>query len=219
MPPPPCFAWSPSPASFHYAGADKQTMTHLLHQGTGKKLARCAYRGPGVRRRHRQDLPPRLPLEVARYVPRPALEAELRIAAAAPRFAARPQWTQPPELEHVAIVTPQRRLFGAEPRRIVLGSLLLRRVFVHAVHRSGVQPTSAPFILPREAGKGDRPKGGGRGVGKDDARRASGDSARPLHHASHGPPPPLRFTTRGRISERILATRMRARVLRKCRVG
>ncbi len=29
----------------------------------------------------------------------------------------------------------------------------------------------------------------------------------PLHHASHGPPPPLRFTARGRISEIVLATR------------
>jgi putative ABC transport system substrate-binding protein len=44
------------------------------------------------------------------------------------------------------------------------------------------------FILPRVAGKGNRPKGGGRGVG----REARIDAARPLHHASHGPPPPLR---------------------------
>ena len=30
---------------------------------------------------------------------------------------------------------------------------------------------------------------------------------RPLHHAPHGPPPPLRFTPRGRISDIVLATR------------
>jgi hypothetical protein len=128
-----------SPAPFHYAGEDEQIRLPC----TGKKLARCAYRGSGVRRRHRQDLPPRLPLQLPRYFPHPALEAHLRIAAAAPRFAARPQGTQPPELEHVAIVTPQRRLLGAEPRRIVLGSLFLRRVFVHGVLSSG----DAPLLL------------------------------------------------------------------------
>ncbi len=41
-------------------------------------------------------------------------------------------------------------------------------------------------ILPRKAGEGDRPKGGGRGDGRD----ACSTAARPLHHASHGPPPP-----------------------------
>src|ERR1700683_5130340 len=30
---------------------------------------------------------------------------------------------------------------------------------------------------------------------------------RPLYHASHGPPPPLRFTARGRISNLVLAMR------------
>ncbi len=42
------------------------------------------------------------------------------------------------------------------------------------------------IIRPRDAGVGDRPKGGGRGVGQD---TCSG-IARPLHHASHRPPPP-----------------------------
>ena len=67
--------------------------------------------------------------------------------------------------------------------------------------------TRSFFILPREAGKGDRAQRGGRGDGKDDAHRASGRSARPLHHASHGPPPPLRFAPRGRITVIVLATR------------
>ena len=47
------------------------------------------------------------------------------------------------------------------------------------------------------------PQGGGRGVGL----AASVEAACPLHHPSGGPPPPLRFTARGRINEIVLATR------------
>ena len=36
-----------------------------------------------------------------------------------------------------------------------------------------------------------------------------GTSACPLHHASHGPPPPLRCATRWRINDIVLATPMR----------
>jgi hypothetical protein len=54
---------------------------------------------------------------------------------------------------------------------------------------------SGSFILPREAGKGDRAQGGGRGVGLTARSTAAG----PLHHPSGGPPPPIRFTTRGRM--------------------
>jgi hypothetical protein len=42
-------------------------------------------------------------------------------------------------------------------------------------------------------------------VGRD----ASSIAACPPHHASHGPPPPLRSTARGRISNILLATRQR----------
>jgi urease accessory protein len=42
-------------------------------------------------------------------------------------------------------------------------------------------------VLPRKAGEGDRPNGGGGGVGYEGALTA----ARPLHHASHGSLPPL----------------------------
>jgi urease accessory protein len=44
----------------------------------------------------------------------------------------------------------------------------------------------AKAILPRKAGEGNRPKGGGGGISHEGSLRA----ARPLHHASHGPPPP-----------------------------
>jgi hypothetical protein len=52
------------------------------------------------------------------------------------------------------------------------------------------------LILPREAGEGDRTQRGG---GGDPRRRALG---RPLHHASHGPPPPS-LSRRGRITRRL----------------
>ena len=71
------------------------------------------------------------------------------------------------------------------------------------------------FILPREAGKGT-------------ARRAvEGALAAPLAQALHapstaqtrGPPPPLHFTTRWRISERVPATRSAPEACEKCTVG
>src|SRR6202522_879090 len=49
---------------------------------------------------------------------------------------------------------------------------------------------------PRSGEGGPRFWRGGRGVGGE----ANLSAVRPLHHASHGPPPPLRFTTRGRKS-------------------
>ena len=51
------------------------------------------------------------------------------------------------------------------------------------------------FSSPVGAGEGDRSEGGGRGVGDEDSLQA----ACPLHHASHGPPPPLRYAPRGRM--------------------
>ena len=51
-------------------------------------------------------------------------------------------------------------------------------------------------LLPREAGKGDRPKGGGRGVSLASRSAAAG----PLHHTSCGPPPP--HFVRGRMHRR-----------------
>jgi hypothetical protein len=191
-----CFASLAMTTAF---GRSFAHFTHPLNQATGKKLARGAFGGSGVRRRRFQNLPPRLPLQLPWYFPHPALEAELRIAAAAPRFAARPQRTQPPELEHVAIVPPQRRLLSAEPRRIFLGGLLLRRVFVHGVPDSSSCPAKR-----------------GRGTALRNSV-VEGASAAPLAQSPHapstarvrGPPPPLRFTTRGRISERIPATQMR----------
>ncbi len=62
------------------------------------------------------------------------------------------------------------------------------------------------FPAPRKRGRGDRPKGGGRGNGGEAGRNA----ARPLHHASRGPPPPL---LRGRIST-APSRRTRSRVIR-----
>jgi hypothetical protein len=56
-----------------------------------------------------------------------------------------------------------------------------------------VRPTSVLFILPREAGKGDR-----RRRWKGRRRRSELPSTHPLHHALDGPPPPLRFTSQGR---------------------
>ena len=60
------------------------------------------------------------------------------------------------------------------------------------------------------------PQGGGRGV----SLAASVEAARPLHHPSGGPPPPLRFTARGRINEIVLATRSRPSLLQppRCKV-
>src|ERR1700691_5876826 len=51
---------------------------------------------------------------------------------------------------------------------------------------------------------------GGRGAGLDDspATKATRRVGRPLHHASHGPPPPL---SRGRIREGVLAARLSVR--------
>jgi hypothetical protein len=43
--------------------------------------------------------------------------------------------------------------------------------------------TTVALDPPREAGRGDRPQGGGGGQPRRPAFR-------PLHHASHGPPPP-----------------------------
>ena len=45
----------------------------------------------------------------------------------------------------------------------------------------------------RETGEGDRPKGGGGDAGRDElhSAKATRGVRRPLHHASHGPPPPL----------------------------
>src|SRR5208282_6738006 len=85
---------------------------------------------------------------------------------------------------------------------------------------SGSEPTAnfialpcAVHILLREAGKGDRPKGGGRGVGREDNLFA----ARPLHNASHGPPPPLRFAPRGRKNYvRPVSFRAASRWLKLC---
>ena len=50
---------------------------------------------------------------------------------------------------------------------------------------------------PAKAGRGDRPKGGGRGAGLAEflSTKVKRRVERPLHHASHGPPPPL---SRGR---------------------
>jgi general secretion pathway protein H len=52
-------------------------------------------------------------------------------------------------------------------------------------------------ILPRAAGEGNRPPGPAFGRPEDRLRRWRGriegrGGVRPLHHASHGPPPPLR---------------------------
>ena len=58
------------------------------------------------------------------------------------------------------------------------------------------------------SGKGDRLPGGGRAWAAT-SRMAAG----PLHHASYGPPPPLRFTARVRINNTVLATRSCARAL------
>jgi hypothetical protein len=56
-----------------------------------------------------------------------------------------------------------------------------------------------PFLIPpRAAGRGDRTKCGGRG----DCLTVGLSAACPLHHTSCGPPPPLRFAARGRISVR-----------------
>jgi hypothetical protein len=75
---------------------------------------------------------------------------------------------------------------------------------VHRAHESGETRLSCPA----KAGKGDHPKGGGRGVELNDtlSTTAKRRVRRPLHHASHGPPPPL---SRGRISAPVLAARMR----------
>jgi hypothetical protein len=59
------------------------------------------------------------------------------------------------------------------------------------------------------SGEGEPPAGRWKGMGGNASRMAAG----PLHHASHGPPPPLRFTARVRISNTVLATRSCARAL------
>jgi hypothetical protein len=59
------------------------------------------------------------------------------------------------------------------------------------------------------SGKGDRLPGGGRAWAATPAAWRQG----PLHHASYGPPPPLRFTARVRINNTVLATRSCARAL------
>ena len=56
----------------------------------------------------------------------------------------------------------------------------------------------AALSSPTSAGEGARPKGGGEGRGAEDLLQPPS----PLHHASHGPPPPL---TRGRIGAPRLA--------------
>jgi hypothetical protein len=59
---------------------------------------------------------------------------------------------------------------------------------------------------PALAGKGDRlaQQGGGRGVGRNDtlATTAERRVRRPLHHASHGPPPPLARGRKGKKKRR-----------------
>jgi hypothetical protein len=59
------------------------------------------------------------------------------------------------------------------------------------------------------SGEGEPPAGRWKGMGGNASPMAAG----PLHHASHGLPPPLRFTARMRISNTVLATRSCARAL------
>ena len=62
-----------------------------------------------------------------------------------------------------------------------------------------------PFLIPPRAAGRDRTKCGGRG----DCLTVGLSAACPLHHTSCGPPPPLRFAARGRISVRHCEERLR----------
>src|SRR5208282_3561879 len=50
----------------------------------------------------------------------------------------------------------------------------------------------ASFILPHASGGGGPRPRGGKGVGLNNSHAANAKRPRPLHHAPHGPPPPLR---------------------------
>ena len=62
--------------------------------------------------------------------------------------------------------------------------------FVRKIRSREAPPTSRPAV----AGRGDRAERGGRGAGRDDpsATTTKLHLRSPLHHASRGPPPPLR---------------------------
>jgi len=123
---------------------------------------------------------------------------------------------------------PQRQRFGVEALDRRERGFPLRRFVVRCpalpeqpaparfslppfFHASRRFPSCAPSSRPATAGRGDHPqlaqqaKDGGRGVG----RVATSSAACPLHHPSGGPPPPLRFTTRGRTNKFVLAAHPR----------
>ena len=190
-----------------------------LHvKATRKKLACRALGRAGIRRRRRQDLLPRLPLDFAWDLLLAPLQAGILIAAAGSRFAARLERTGPPKFENVAILALQHRLLGIEPRQILLGCRLCGCFLT----QGGIfRPRDAlSSSSPAKAGEGDRPEGAVEGARASTLRKRHRKSMmRKLvcfPFAATQTPPPPRFAwspspaSRGRMkSAVVLATHPR----------
>jgi hypothetical protein len=138
-----------------------------------RQAAPQALRLGEICRNRRFHLQLRLVQNIAWHAPPAALETKQRIAAAAFCAAARLIAAAVPELEDVAILPLRHLRSGIEPG-LPLRPLQLRLGLCrHAISLSA----SCPAI----AGKGDHPKGGGRGAGGNETLTTTGKHRSEIH--------------------------------------